>query len=222
MSINQKIEASLLAFNTNDETILQAQLNKMQRAGIDIIHYDVMDNVFVPNTAFDVEFLDLIFLKGMKSNVHFMVQHPLKYIKRFLLHPCNCIIFHPECTNKLFASYLLNKIKKANVKCGLAFKPQTDLNKYKKLIKKCDYVTIMGVNPGFGGQKFMENETMNNLKIINEIKKELNPNLIIQLDGGVNFEVVKKTAKYVDNFISGSFLIKLENPKDFVETVKKI
>ena len=52
--------------------------------------------------------------------------------------------------------------------------------------------------------------------------KELNPNLIIQLDGGVNFEVVKKTAKYVDNFISGSFLIKLENPKDFVETVKKI
>ena len=111
MSINQKIEASLLAFNTNDETILQAQLNKMQKAGIDIIHYDVMDNVFVPNTAFDVEFLDLIFLKGMKSNVHFMVQHPLKYIKRFLLHPCNCIIFHPECTNKLFASYLLNKIK---------------------------------------------------------------------------------------------------------------
>ena len=83
MSINQKIEASLLAFNTNDETILQAQLNKMQKAGIDIIHYDVMDNVFVPNTAFDVEFLDLIFLKGMKSNVHFMVQHPLKYIKRF-------------------------------------------------------------------------------------------------------------------------------------------
>ena len=52
------------------------------------------------------------------------------------------LIFHPECTNKLFASYLLNKIKKANVKCGLAFKPQTDLNKYKKLIKKCDYVTI--------------------------------------------------------------------------------
>lgn len=222
MSKKQKIEASLLAFNTSDEKILKQQLNKIHKSGIDIIHYDVMDNVFVPNTAFDVEYLDLIFLNSMKSNVHLMVQHPCKYIKRFLCHPCNCIIFHPECVNKLFACYLLRKIRKSNVKCGLAFKPQTDIRKYKSLIKKCDYVTIMGVNPGFGGQKFMEKETMKNLSIINQIKNEVNPNLTIQLDGGVNYDVAKKIAKYVDNFISGSFLIKLDNPKLFVNFVKKL
>ena len=106
--------------------------------------------------------------------------------------------------------------------CGLAFKPHTDLNHYINLIKKCDYVTIMGVEPGFGGQQFMRDITLKNLVLISKIKKEHNRNLIIQLDGGVNSEVIKLTSKYVDNFVSGSFLIKQKDPKSIVKFVKLI
>jgi len=104
----------------------------------------------------------------------------------------------------------------------LAFKPSTNIDKYKKLIKHCDYITIMGVNPGFGGQKFLS-ETIDNLKKIYCFKKEINPNLIIQLDGGVNFDVMKVTAKYVDHFISGSFLFKYpHSKKEIVEFVNNL
>jgi ribulose-phosphate 3-epimerase len=132
------------------------------------------------------------------------------------------LTFQPEPVSKLTASILLSKIKKSNRKCGLAFKPHTDLNKYVSLIKKCDYVTIMGVEPGFGGQQFMKEITLNNLVLINKIKKEYNPKLVVQLDGGVNFEVIKLTSKYVDNFISGSFLIKQKDPKAVVKFVQQI
>ena len=80
----------------------------------------------------------------------------------------------------------------------------------------------MGVEPGFGGQQFMKEITLNNLELINKIKKEYNPKLVVQLDGGVNFDVIKLTSKYVDNFISGSFLIKQKDPKAVVKFVQQI
>ena len=222
MSKNQKLEASLLAFNPKDEKVFFEQLDSMQKAGVKIIHYDVIDGKFAPNTAYKTEWLKELFLRGFEVNVHFMVMRPIKWFNEFAIFPFNVLTFQPESVSKLTASFLLNKIRKNHRKCGLAFKPHTDLKEYIKLIKKCDYVTIMGVEPGFGGQAFMKDITLKNLELINKIKKEHNPKLIIQLDGGVNLDVIKLTSKYVDNFISGSFLIKQKDPKTVVKFVEQI
>lgn len=222
MSKKQKLEASILAFNAENKKVFLKQLDSMYKAGIKIIHYDVIDGKFAPNTAYGTEWLKELFLRGFEVNVHFMVMKPIKWFKEFIVYPFSTLAFQPEPVSKLTALILLNKIKKSNRKCGLAFKPHTDLNKYVSLIKKCDYVTIMGVEPGFGGQQFMKEITLNNLVLINKIKKEYNPKLVVQLDGGVNFEVIKLTSKYVDNFISGSFLIKQKDPKAVVKFVQQI
>lgn len=222
MSKNQKLEASILAFNAKDKEEFFKQLNSMHKAGINTIHYDVIDGKFAPNTAYGTEWLKELFLRGFEVNVHFMVMKPIKWFKKFAVYPFSTLTFQPEPVSKLTASILLRKIKKSNRMCGLAFKPHTDLNHYINLIKKCDYVTIMGVEPGFGGQQFMRDITLKNLALINKIKKGHNQNLIIQLDGGVNSEVIKLTSKYVDNFVSGSFLIKQKDPKSIVKFVKLI
>ena len=201
MSKKQKLEASILAFNAEDKKVFFKQLDSMYKAGIKIIHYDVIDGKFAPNTAYGTEWLKELFLRGFEVNVHFMVMKPIKWFKEFIVYPFSTLTFQPE---------------------PLAFKPHTDLNKYVSLIKKCDYVTIMGVEPGFGGQQFMKEITLNNLELINKIKKEYNPKLVVQLDGGVNFDVIKLTSKYVDNFISGSFLIKQKDPKAVVKFVQQI
>lgn len=222
MAKNQKLEVSILAFDTSSENIFNKQLEKMQKNEIEIVHYDVMDGVFVPNRAYGTEYLSTLYLYGFDTHVHFMVTNPWKWTKEFLHYPLNAITFHPEPISKLQTRLLIRKIQKSGKKAGLAFRPQTDINQYKNILKKADIVTIMGVNPGFGGQKFMEEITLKNLKLIKTIKDELNPSLIIQLDGGVNYDVIKLTHKYVDNFISGSFLVKQPEPikvKEFIEQI---
>lgn len=117
---------------------------------------------------------------------------------------------------------MLKKIRKAGRKCGLAFKFETNIHKYEKLIKFCDYVVIMGVNPGFGGRSF-DDRAIKQLEAINEIKKKkYNLSLNVKLDGGVNYDVIKKTFDYVDNFVSGTFLLKLKSPKELVNFINKI
>ena len=222
MSECQKLEASILAFNAKNKKIFLKQLDSMRKAGINTIHYDVIDGKFAPNTGYGTEWLKELFLRGFEVNVHFMVMKPIKWFKDFAVYPFSALTFQPEPISKLTASILLKKIKRSNRMCGLAFKPHTDLNRYINLIKKCDYVTIMGVEPGFGGQQFMEDITLKNLALINKIKKAHNHNLIIELDGGVNLDVIKLTSKYVDNFVSGSFLIKQKNHKAIVKFVEQI
>lgn len=222
MSKNQKLEVSILAFDTSSEQKFTEQLKFMQENDIKIVHYDVMDHIFVPNSAYGTEYLRQLFLMNFEVNVHFMVADPWKWVSEFLHYPNNAITFHPEPITKLSTYFLIKKIQKAKRLAGLAFRPQTDLTKYKGLLKRSDIVTIMGVNPGFGGQKFMNNITLKNLKLINEIKQKHNPKLIIQLDGGVNYDVMKLTKNYVDNFISGSFLVKQPKPKEVLEFIKNL
>lgn len=222
MANNHQLEASLLAFNTQNPIAFNEQLEKMKSNNINIIHYDVMDQGFVNNVAYGTEHLETLFKKGFQTNVHFMVMDPMKYSKNFLKYPLNAITFHPEPISMIKAWRTIKYIQNKGKKAGLAFKPQTNLLKYKFLIKKCDIVTIMGVEPGRGGQPFLEKKTLENLKKIQSIKEKFNKKLIIQLDGGVNYDVVPKTFKNVDNYISGSFLIKEKDPVNFLNFIKKI
>lgn len=222
MSRVKNLEASLLAFDSKNTEHFKQQLKLIHNSGIQNIHYDVMDGKNVPNVAFGTEWLKELYVDGFNVTVHFMVNRPRKYFNHFCTFPFNNLSFQPEQISKFNALLLLKKIRKNGRKCGLAFKPDTNLLKYKRLIKHCDFVTIMGVEPGFGGQEFLKDITLKNLRTINDIKKEINPNLIIELDGGVNFDVIKLTSKYVDTYVSGSFLLKQEKPQELLDFIKSI
>ncbi len=211
MSIMTKIlEPSLLSFDIKN---MEANLYEVKKLGITQIHYDVMDNKFVPNTAFDTEWLDLLHKNEFAISIHFMVEQPRKWIKKFISFAgIKAITFHPEPIDVNETLNILKFIKDNNVLAGIALKPDTNISQYEVVLKQCDLITVMGVQPGFGGQKFIP-ITIANLKKINEIKNKFNKKLIIQLDGGVNFEVLKQTYNYVDWFVSGSFLMKYSGNK---------
>jgi ribulose-phosphate 3-epimerase len=211
--MSREIEPSLLAFNLND---LDNQLEVVKKLGCHIIHYDVMDNQFVPNKAFDVEYLQQIASHGLKANVHFMVQQPLKYIQRFIKYPLNSITFHPEAVATSEAEIVIKFLKSNHIRYGIALKPDTKIDQYLHILKDCDYVLIMGVQPGFGGQSFLKS-SLNNLIYVNKIKEKFNQKLIIQLDGGVNPDVIKQTLPYVNHYIIGTFLIKNINNAEVIK-----
>lgn len=222
MSDKHQLEASLLAFNAKDTAIFNEQLKTVWDAGVRIIHYDVMDGKFVPAVAYGPEHLQTLYLMGFKVYVHFMVQNPMKYVKQFLTYPCNAMTFQPEPISHWKAKRVIKRIKRANLLAGIALKPNSRPEKYKDLLAISDIVTIMGVEPGFGGQSFMGAVVLRQILEVEKIRQEVNPKLIIQLDGGVNYEVMKITYKHVDNFISGSFLMKQKEPNKVIEFVKKL
>nr|QIQ09884.1 ribulose-phosphate 3-epimerase [uncultured Mycoplasmataceae bacterium] len=214
------LEPSLLSFDLKN---MQSNLSEVKQLGIAQVHYDVMDNKFVPNTAFDTEWLNLLHQNGFDISIHFMVEQPREWIKRFIsFKGIKAITFHPEPIDEKETLDILKFIKDNKILAGIALKPDTNISKYQNILSQCDLVTVMGVQPGFGGQKFMP-ITIDNLKKFNEIKNKLNPKLIIQLDGGVNFDVLKQTYHYVDWFISGSFLMKYNgNKKDIIDYFKNL
>lgn len=222
MANNKKLEFSILAINAKDKDDFANQIARYKNAHITAIHYDVMDGNFVPNKAYGPEYLKMLYLFGFETNVHLMVKHPYKYLKEFLVYPFNAITFHPEPISKFQTWLLLKKVKLSGRKCGLAFKPETNLTKYKWLIKQCDYITVMGVPPGFGGSKFIGTQALKNLQYLHYLKQEAKHNIIIQLDGGVNYEVIDQTKEYVDNYVSGTFVAKQKDPHDVVEYIKKL
>lgn len=214
------LEPSLLSFNLAN---MQEQLDEMKKLGIKQIHYDVMDNNFVPNTAFGTEWLNLLHENGFDITVHFMVENPREWIERFIdFKGIKAITFHAEPIDEKETLDLFRFIRNHNILAGIALKPDTDIFKYQNILRQSDLITVMGVQPGFGGQKFMP-IAIDNLKKFNEIKNELNLRLIIQLDGGVNFEVLKQTYQYADWFVSGSFLMKYNgNKQDIIDYFKTL
>jgi ribulose-phosphate 3-epimerase len=116
---------------------------------------------------------------------------------------------------------VFNLLKAHQIKCGIALKTDVDANQYERLLKVCDYACVMSVVPGKGGQSFMQT-SIDNLKKVNAIKNQFNPNLIVQLDGGVNLDVMRFTKDYVDHFIIGSFLMKQSNKQIVFDFLKEI
>ncbi|MDR0985347.1 MAG: ribulose-phosphate 3-epimerase [Mycoplasmataceae bacterium] len=211
------IEPSLLAFNIDN---IKNQLIEVKDAGATFIHYDVMDGKYVVNKTWTTEHLNLINDLKMKSNVHLMVEKPFDFINDFIKFPVNLITFHPEVCSEKEIQRCFDLLTKHHIKKGLTIRLETNIDKYLEFISKSDYVCVMSVTPGKGGQLF-EIKSIDNLKKINQIKKN-NPNLIIQLDGGVNCEVIKQTSNLVDHFIIGSFLMKQNNKKQLFDFVKSL
>lgn len=200
------IEASMLAFNM-EENEFNKTIQRLKDSNINNIHYDVMDGKFVPNTAFNGEKLEYLKQKGFTISVHLMVENVKEYVDFYLKFNIDYLTFHCEAIDINQSIQLLNLIKSKNIKAGIAIKPDTNPYDYKELLEQSDIVTIMGVQPGFGGQKYIESTT----EKIKLIKSLANKNTIMQLDGGVNTDVIKLVKENVDFFVSGSFLINYQS-----------
>ncbi len=174
---------------------------KLDNTNCDSIHIDIMDNKFVPNTNEYEE--KYIFNKDI--DIHLMVEDVNYYIDKYKYLNPKYITFHIEVKQDI--NKLINKIKDLGIKVGIAIKPNTDINLLKPYLKDIDLVLVMSVEPGFGGQFFIENST-NRINEIKKIKDDYNYSYIIEVDGGINDKTISKVSnaslKVVGSYITNS------------------
>ena len=207
MSSKVKISPSILSA---DFSKLGVEIAKLEKAGADLVHIDVMDGHFVPNITIGPEVI-----KNLKKHtllpfdVHLMISPVHKYIKNFAEAGADIITIHPEATNNLVET--INEIKKFGKKVGVSLNPKTKIEKVLPVLNLIDLVLIMSVNPGFGGQKFIK-ETLEKVKLL---RKEINQKKVaveIEIDGGIDFENAKMAKKAgVDILVSGTTIFKNNN-----------
>ena len=193
-----------------DFSQLGKEIKKLEDAGADMIHVDVMDGHFVPNLTIGPPVI-----KALKKNsllpfdVHLMISPVHKYIESYASAGADIITIHPEATNDLLGS--INKIREFKKKVGVSLNPETKIEIIKEHLDKIDLILIMSVNPGFGGQKFMP-EVLNKVRKLDEIRKNLKLNFVIEIDGGINFENSKLAIESgVDILVSGTTIFKNNN-----------
>lgn len=217
--LNKTLSFSVLPLINNFD---HNYLKELKSIGLEWIHYDVMDD-FTGTKGFDVDNLPFLIEVGYKVNVHLMVNQIATNLLKFVKHAVNGISFHVESLKNLKDGLkFIEFIQSHNIKAGIAFKFDTDLWKYRSLIQKCDYVTLMSVFPGKGGQKFNPEV----FKTILELNKIVSINYyqkpLIEIDGGIDTKVLKEVWKYADIFVSGSafFNLDLAQKKALIQNFK--
>lgn len=191
-----KISTSILSSNNRVDSI-----KKLNDTNCNYIHIDVMDNKFVPNYQFPIEEINkLIPLSTKKIDIHLMVEDPLTYINKINNSNIEYITIHYEINDNI--DNILQAIKNKGYKVGLAIKPKTKIDEVKEYLNKIDMLLIMSVEPGYGGQSFIPN-TINK---INELK-QLNKDLTVEVDGGINDKTIKQLYDISDIAVVGSYII---------------
>tara|TARA_B100000683_G_scaffold240052_1_gene246943 strand:- start:445 stop:1104 length:660 start_codon:yes stop_codon:yes gene_type:complete len=193
-----------------DFSQLGNEIKRLEQAGADLIHVDVMDGHFVPNLTIGPPVIKALKKNcSLKFDVHLMISPVHKYIEAYADAGSDIITIHPEATGDLGAS--ISKIKELNIMAGVSLNPETNVSVIKEYLNQVDLVLIMSVNPGFGGQKFMP-EVLNKIKELKNIQKEQNLNFDIEIDGGINFENSKIAIKAGANIlVSGTTIFKSNN-----------
>ena len=185
-------------------------ISSLDQSDAEYIHFDVMDGDFVPNLTFGPQFISNLRHKTKKVfDVHLMINRVGKFLDDYIKAGSDIITFHIEIEENL--SELISEIKDKNIRAGIAIKPKTPWEEIKSLLHSIDQVIIMTVEPGFGGQSFMDSQ-IDKIKNISNYIKENNLSVDIEIDGGVNYETGKTCIDAGANIlVAGSFLFKQEN-----------
>jgi len=204
-----------------DFTCLEKELRKIESGGVDLLHLDIMDGNFVPNISFGPKIVESIKkITSLPLEVHLMVEKPENHIKTFINAGGDIIIVHYETSKHL--DKLIQIINDADVKSGVALNPATPLSVMEYLISKIDFLLLMTVNPGYGGQKFipgMIDKIKKARKIIDNQKKPIS----LEVDGGINLDNISEVAKAgAEIIVIGQLISKSANPEMTIKKIKKI
>ncbi len=215
--MSHKIAPSILAA---DFLNLSKDIQMVNDSQADWFHLDIMDGLFVPNISFGMPLVGSLFKEAKKTlDVHLMIQQPDRYVQVYADLGADYYTYHIEAENH--GHRIIQSIHNSGMKAGVALNPHTSLSSIEEIIQDVDLVCIMSVNPGFGGQDFIEN-TYEKVSRLKELILSKNSSALIEIDGGVNLENYTKLLNHgADVLVAGSTVFKSDNPTKTIAELKK-
>jgi len=200
---------------------LARDIKMLNNSDADFIHVDVMDGMFVPNISFGIPVIKFVKKHARKPlDVHLMIENPDRYIQDFKNVGADILTVHYEACKHLHRT--LQNIKSLGMKAGVSLNPHTPVNILNDIIHDIDWVLIMSVNPGFGGQKFIEH-TYQKIEKLKELIVKTDSKTLIEVDGGVNLDNYKKLFEAgVDIMVAGNTVFSAKNPTETITALKKV